>query len=238
MVFHLFKRSNRRDGFTLAELLIVVAIIAILVAIAIPIFTSQLEKSRESTDAANIRAQYAEVAAAANTEGTDINASGAATVTLRQKADGWQSDTIGPSLDSIADQIVGEPKANVTARVSYESGKIIIHYSGGSGGGSGTGDDTPSDNQTTGNAIGNQILQYMTDKHYSNGSHVTITVNSNGTFSVSISGNQHGASADDIRNELLKQYPDGKIPASGNGYKIEINKNNGHNGGNVTVTNL
>ena len=32
-----------------------------LVAISIPIFTSQLEKSRQATDAANIRAAYAEV---------------------------------------------------------------------------------------------------------------------------------------------------------------------------------
>ena len=34
---------------------------AVLVAISIPIFTSQLEKSREAVDAANIRAAYAEV---------------------------------------------------------------------------------------------------------------------------------------------------------------------------------
>ena len=55
-------RENKK-GFTLAELLIVVAIIAVLVAISIPIFTSQLEKSRESTDAANLRAAYATAAA-------------------------------------------------------------------------------------------------------------------------------------------------------------------------------
>ena len=40
-----------KKGFTLAELLIVVAIIAVLVAIGIPIFASQLEKSREAADA-------------------------------------------------------------------------------------------------------------------------------------------------------------------------------------------
>ena len=55
-------------GFTLMEMLIVVAIIAVLIAIAIPIFTSQLEKSRESTDEANIRALYAECVAAALTQ--------------------------------------------------------------------------------------------------------------------------------------------------------------------------
>ena len=39
--------KREKNGFTLAELLIVVAIIAVLVAISIPIFTSQLEKARE-----------------------------------------------------------------------------------------------------------------------------------------------------------------------------------------------
>lgn len=51
------KKNNQ--GFTLAELLIVVAIIAVLVAIAIPVFTSRLEQSRETTDIANLRSAYA-----------------------------------------------------------------------------------------------------------------------------------------------------------------------------------
>ena len=66
-------KKNNNKGFTLAELLIVVAIIAVLVAIAIPIFTSQLEKAREATDIANIRDVYAEIAVAMLTDdlGTD-----------------------------------------------------------------------------------------------------------------------------------------------------------------------
>ena len=52
------KKLHTKAGFTLAELLIVVAIIAVLVAIAIPVFTTQLEKSRESTDIANLRSAY------------------------------------------------------------------------------------------------------------------------------------------------------------------------------------
>ncbi|MGO5337541.1 type IV pilin protein [Bilifractor sp. LCP19S3_H10] len=54
------KLKNSKKGFTLAELLIVVAIIGVLVAISIPIFTAQLEKAREATDVANLRAAYAE----------------------------------------------------------------------------------------------------------------------------------------------------------------------------------
>ena len=56
-------KRNNRHGFTIAELLIVVAIIAVLVAIAIPVFGNILENSREATDAANIRSSYAEAVA-------------------------------------------------------------------------------------------------------------------------------------------------------------------------------
>ncbi len=67
-------KNRIKSGFTLAELLAVVAIIGVLVAISIPIFTGQLEKSREATDAANIRAQYAQVMTSAITEpGGTIN---------------------------------------------------------------------------------------------------------------------------------------------------------------------
>ena len=51
--------KKNRKGFTLAELLIVVAIIGVLVAVSIPIFSAQLEKSREATDIANMRAAKA-----------------------------------------------------------------------------------------------------------------------------------------------------------------------------------
>ena len=56
-------KKNNKKGFTLAELLIVVAIIAVLTAIAIPVFTSTLEKSRDSASISNIRAAYAEAQA-------------------------------------------------------------------------------------------------------------------------------------------------------------------------------
>ncbi len=54
------KQTNRK-GFTLAELLIVVAIIAVLVAIAIPVFTAQKHKSEVATDWANVRSYYSEL---------------------------------------------------------------------------------------------------------------------------------------------------------------------------------
>lgn len=51
-------RGNKK-GFTLAELLVVVAIIGILVAISIPVFTAQLSKARKATNNANMRAAKA-----------------------------------------------------------------------------------------------------------------------------------------------------------------------------------
>lgn len=56
-------KIKNSKGFTLMEMLIVVAIIAVLVAIAIPTFTSSLNKARVAADAANIRSGYASVMA-------------------------------------------------------------------------------------------------------------------------------------------------------------------------------
>ena len=110
---------NKR-GFTLAELLVVVAVIAVLVGISIPIFTSQLEKSRESTDLANVRAAYAEVMA----EAIDKENPKPITVNLKQKQNGWQSSlpiTIGGVTyngENTANWS-GIPTSNGTCKVSY-----------------------------------------------------------------------------------------------------------------------
>ncbi|MEA5057396.1 MAG: prepilin-type N-terminal cleavage/methylation domain-containing protein [Anaerotignum propionicum] len=55
----ILKRKNKK-GFTLMEMLIVIGIIAILVAIAIPTFTGALNRARYSADVANVRSWYAE----------------------------------------------------------------------------------------------------------------------------------------------------------------------------------
>lgn len=55
---------NRKQGFTLAELLIVVAIIGVLVAVSVPIFTAQRRKAVDAVNKANIRAAKAMALAA------------------------------------------------------------------------------------------------------------------------------------------------------------------------------
>jgi len=82
------KKNNK--GFTLAELLIVVAIIAVLVAIAIPVFTTQLERAREATDLSNIRSAYAEAVSDYLTAGAKESRSGVVK-TVQQTVSGWQT---------------------------------------------------------------------------------------------------------------------------------------------------
>ena len=149
---------GRKDkGFTLAELLIVVAIIGVLVAIAIPIFNGQLEKSREAVDAANIRSQYAEVISDALLDGTSVNGSekyGA--VQLKQKKDNWQNTELATNLHSVYAQVIGTPVANGTAWVEYNdsTGQAILHYEGGTGnttgGSTGEGSGTTGGSDSTG----------------------------------------------------------------------------------------
>lgn len=47
------KTIKGRKGFTLAELLIVVAIVAVLVAISVPIFTSRMDRTKATVCEAN-----------------------------------------------------------------------------------------------------------------------------------------------------------------------------------------
>ena len=90
-----------------------------LVAISIPIFTSQLEKSREAVDAANIRAAYAEVASSALT--SDKESWKSAPITVKQQKAGWQSTIDFPTaitgMSSIMDTTVP-----TTVYVTYTPG--------------------------------------------------------------------------------------------------------------------
>ena len=54
-------KKKAKSGFTIMEMLIVVAIIAVLVAIAIPTFNGSLHKAKVAADWANLRAFYAEI---------------------------------------------------------------------------------------------------------------------------------------------------------------------------------
>ena len=65
------KKLKNKKGFTLMEMLIVIAIIVILLAIAIPSFNNSLNKAKTAADEANVRSYYAEVMVKNMTADTD-----------------------------------------------------------------------------------------------------------------------------------------------------------------------
>lgn len=121
-------------GFTLMEMLIVVAIIAVLVAIAIPVFTAQLNKARVEADAANIRSGYAAATAkvlsdnpASNTV-YHLNADGtvATTEPTATKAFATQGETgTDPGAQNIAGQTLTWAKGKGVT-YTYDGSKITI----------------------------------------------------------------------------------------------------------------
>ena len=126
--------KQNKNGFTLMEMLIVIAIIAVLIAVAIPVFASQLEKAREATDLANVRSAYAQV----STEALLGNSEATVTVNLKQKQADWQS--VDPvNIGGIVhykgqeDTVnwIGVAAPNGTCVVSYkEDYGIILNWSG------------------------------------------------------------------------------------------------------------
>ncbi len=116
------------------EMLIVIAMIAVLIIIAISVFASQLEKAREAADLANVRSAYAQVSEEVmlGNPGTIV------TVNLTQKEADWQSMepvNIGGITHSKkqgdTNNWKGTVAPNGTCVVSYEEDHgIILTWSG------------------------------------------------------------------------------------------------------------
>ena len=116
------------QGFTLVELIIIVAILGVLLVILAPAYTKYIERSRESTDLANAKSAYNElmINIAEKEEIPDP-----ITFKLKQKHTGWQSplpiSVGGASFNGTnTDNWVGTPGSNGTCVVSYDKNKGVI----------------------------------------------------------------------------------------------------------------
>ena len=119
------KKINKK-GFTLAELLIVVAIIAVLVAVSIPVFSSQLAKAKLATNQANARAAYAAAIAKQLEDGQTTSAYTytVATADLAAAASGASATITTPITDWTKDTVVGSSKK--AGDDTYDTWTVII----------------------------------------------------------------------------------------------------------------
>ena len=123
-----------RKGFTLLEMLIVIAIVAVLISVAVPVLSSQLERSREAVDLANVRSAYAQVSTEALLGNTHVTV----TVNLKQKQADWQSldpvnigGIVHYKKQGDTDNWKGVATPNGTCVVSYDKNYgIILTWSG------------------------------------------------------------------------------------------------------------
>ena len=107
------KNKANKKGFTIMEMLIVVAIIAVLAAILIPTFNGALTKSKEAADVANIRAGYAELQVQMLTDNAAVPADKTAFLTSYAHVDALNYD------DKFA-----YDKKDDTATIKYDPEKI------------------------------------------------------------------------------------------------------------------
>ncbi|MCF2615666.1 prepilin-type N-terminal cleavage/methylation domain-containing protein [Oscillibacter valericigenes] len=125
MISTLKKKLNKK-GFTLAELLVVVAIIAILVAIAIPVFSSQLENARKSTDEANIRSAYSIAQTATLLQGTSGEILDTAKSPYRFQKDGsFAGNDVATTNDYVMKHTDGTVTVDTVPGVSFAANAKI-----------------------------------------------------------------------------------------------------------------
>lgn len=116
------------------EMLIVIAIVAVLISVAVPVLSSQLERSREAVDLANVRSAYAQVSTEALLGNTGVTVM----VKLKQKQAGWQSAdpvNIGGIVHSKSDGNTDNWKCDAepggSCEVSYDKTHgVVLTWSG------------------------------------------------------------------------------------------------------------
>lgn len=107
-------RENKK-GFTLAELLVVVAIVGILVAISIPVFTAQLSKARKATNQANMRA--AKAAAVAQYMTDEMEKNDTAEVMYDYDLATGTVKSITSTTEGVTAKVIGDEDGNVQYKV-------------------------------------------------------------------------------------------------------------------------
>ena len=113
-------RLLHKKGFTLVEMLLVIAIIAILVAVIVPTVTSSTTKAKAAADAANLRSVKAEIGIALLSNDTS---------TIPDASGGVITFTDGTKVTvPAAKAIGGDDESKLTFSAENTNGEVIVKY--------------------------------------------------------------------------------------------------------------
>jgi len=102
------KRLRNRKGFTLIELVVVIAILGILAVIAIPRFTGTQDRAKDRTHNANVRTIESAVSVYVAEYGTDLS----------------QMDDISVLIDGYLKENPTDPRDNTTSGYDITDGVV------------------------------------------------------------------------------------------------------------------
>lgn len=111
-----------KKGFTLIEMLVVIAIIAVLVAIIIPVVGNSTGKAQAATDAANLRSAQAALTIAVLDKGASTTQTDAGTATTYETLTGNKAPECKSSSDAF------NYKISSTGTVTVKFGSNGIEY--------------------------------------------------------------------------------------------------------------
>ena len=120
------KKLTNKKGFTLIEMLVVIAIIAILVAIIIPVVSSATDKAAAATNAANLRSIKAE----ATTELISgvANEDGYVKLAVTTGTDGTKTYTLTPNTNAPKSKKCGNCAADQVASITVTNNVVDVKY--------------------------------------------------------------------------------------------------------------